>query len=98
MAIRYNNPRSLTGPNINEMAYGDTGFYISYRLAALQHIPCLHSAFDGYSASLQLQQHRLMSLKLIGFVCCSYFLYNFDIDAYRVLQNLCNILPTQAYN
>jgi len=29
-------------------------------------------------------------------VCCSYFVYNLDIDAYRVLQNLCNILPTQA--
>ena len=33
-------------------------------------------------------------------VCCSYFLYNLhlDTDAYRVLQNLCNILPTQAHN
>ena len=31
-------------------------------------------------------------------VCCSYFLYNLDIDAYRVLQNLCSILPTQAHS
>ena len=43
---------------------------LSCRLAALQHIPCLHSASDGYSASLQHQ--------LIDFVCCSYFLYNSD--------------------
>ena len=32
---------------------------MSYWLATLQHIPCLHSAFDGNGASLQ---HRLMSL------------------------------------
>ena len=31
-------------------------------------------------------------------MCCSYFLYNLDIDAYRVLQNLCNIQPRQACN
>jgi len=70
---------------------------LSYRLAALQHIPCLHNAFDGYVASLQhQQQHPLISL---GFVCCSYFLYNLNIDAaHRVLQNLCNKLPTQAHN
>ena len=26
---------------------------LRYRLVALQHIPCLYNAFDGYSASLQ---------------------------------------------
>ena len=35
---------------------------VSCRLAALQHIPCLHSAFDGNSASLQ---HWLMSLNRV---------------------------------
>ena len=40
-----------------------------YRLAALQHIPCLHSAFDGNSTSLQ---YRLMSLSSI----CVLFLFS----------------------
>ena len=35
---------------------------LSCRLAVLQHIQCLHSAFDGNRASLQYQQHRLMSV------------------------------------
>ena len=44
---------------------------LSCRLAALQHIPCLHSAFDGNRASLQHQQHRLMSLNRL----CVLFLF-----------------------
>ena len=67
---------------------------LSYRLAALQHIPCLHSTFDGYGASLQhQQQHQLMSLNRL----CVLFLFPLQFR-YRCIQNLCNILPTKAHN
>ena len=62
---------------------------LTCRLAALQHIPRLHSTFDGNRASLQHQQHRLMSLNRLRVL----FIYNLDIDAYRVLQNFAKCCP-----
>ena len=45
---------------------------LSYWLAALQHIPCLHSTFDGIGASLQYQPTSL--------ILCSQLLNNSDRD------------------
>ena len=52
---------------------------LCYRLGALQHIQCLHSAFVGNGTSLQ---HRLMSLSSICLVFL-FSIHNLDIDTYN---------------
>ena len=57
------------------------------RLAALHHILCLHSAFDGNRASLQHQQHGLMSLNWL----CVLFIFRIQFR-YRCIQGFAESL------
>ena len=74
----------------------------SAHLATLEHMPCLHSTFDGYGTSLQ---HQLISLNT-GLCMLFLLLYNLDIDAYNSSMaifspasgSLCIIWPPHGFN
>ena len=70
---------------------------LHYRLAALQHIPCLYSAFHGNSTSLQHRPTYLNDILIslsVSVMCVVYFVPSSSLS---VLIYVCRCLPISFF-